>query len=87
VVAAIPQDRLDRIPAGDRQLTVVYDRPTNPGNVGTLVRSVDAFGADGLIVTGHAADIYDPKAVRASTGSRTTSPVRHCLSSALRRPE
>jgi tRNA G18 (ribose-2'-O)-methylase SpoU len=39
------------------------------------VRSVDAFGAAGLIVTGHAADIYDPKAVRASTGSLFAVPV------------
>jgi 23S rRNA (uridine2479-2'-O)-methyltransferase len=54
---------------------VVYDRPTSPGNVGTLVRSVDAFGAAGLIVTGNAADIYDPKAVRASTGSLFAVPV------------
>ncbi len=29
----------------------------------------DAFGASGVIITGHAADVYDPKALRASTGS------------------
>lgn len=43
-------------------LTVVFDPPTSPGNIGTLVRSADAFGAGGVIVTGHAADVYDPKA-------------------------
>ncbi|MFE0591307.1 TrmH family RNA methyltransferase [Micromonospora echinospora] len=56
-------------------LTVVFDRPTSPGNIGTLVRSADAFGASGVIVTGHAADVYDPKAVRASTGSLFALPV------------
>ena len=56
--------RLDR--AG---LVVVLDRPTSPGNVGTVARSADAFGGDALVVTGHAADPYDPRAVRASTGS------------------
>ncbi|NDL58363.1 rRNA methyltransferase [Phytoactinopolyspora sp. XMNu-373] len=68
-VVEIAPDHLDRIPAAAQQLVVVFDRPTSPGNIGTLVRSADAFGAHGFVVTGHAADIYDPKAVRASTGS------------------
>jgi 23S rRNA (uridine2479-2'-O)-methyltransferase len=68
VVATRPDD-LERIPAGDAFLGVMFDRPTQPGNIGALVRSADAFGASGVIVSGHAADVYDPKAVRASTGS------------------
>ncbi|WP_205740491.1 TrmH family RNA methyltransferase [Haloactinopolyspora alba] len=68
-VVEMPPDRLDRIPAEPSLLVVVFDRPTTPGNVGTLIRSADAFGAHGVVVTGHAADIYDPKSVRASTGS------------------
>lgn len=68
-VAAIPPDDLQRIPSGPEMLVVVLDRPTNPGNIGTIIRSADAFAATGVIVTGHAADVYDPKAVRASTGS------------------
>jgi tRNA G18 (ribose-2'-O)-methylase SpoU len=74
-VVAMPEDALDRIPAGPSMLVVVFDRPTSPGNIGTLVRSADAFGADGVVVTGHAADVYDPKAVRASTGSLFGLPV------------
>ena len=66
-VVEMPDDDLSRLdPAG---LTVVFDRPSQPGNLGTLARSADAFGASGLIVTGHAADPYDPRAVRSSTGS------------------
>jgi TrmH family RNA methyltransferase len=68
-VVAMASDDLGRITPGPNPLVVVFDRPTNPGNIGTLVRSADAFGAAGLVVTGHAADVYDPKAVRASTGS------------------
>jgi TrmH family RNA methyltransferase len=68
-VVAMPQDDLSRIQVGPDLLAVVFDRPTQPGNIGSLVRSADAFGASGVIVTGHAADVYDPKAVRASTGS------------------
>jgi 23S rRNA (uridine2479-2'-O)-methyltransferase len=74
-VAALPADDLARIPAGPGMLTVVFDRPASPGNLGTLIRSADAFGATGVIVTGHAADVYDPKTVRASTGSLFCLPV------------
>ncbi|MFJ1540825.1 TrmH family RNA methyltransferase [Micromonospora chalcea] len=68
-VVAQPDDELTRIPVGPAMLVVVFDRPKTPGNIGTLIRSADAFGASGVVVTGHAADPYDPKAVRASTGS------------------
>ncbi|MGH3823420.1 MAG: TrmH family RNA methyltransferase [Pseudonocardiaceae bacterium] len=74
-VVGLPADDLDRIPVGRSFLGVVFDRPANPGNIGTLVRSIDAFGGAGVIVTGHAADPYDPKAVRASTGSLFAVPV------------
>ena len=65
----IPPDSLTRIPLKRHGLLVVFDRPTSPGNLGSLIRSGDALGVDGLIVTGHATDVYDPKAVRASRGS------------------
>jgi TrmH family RNA methyltransferase len=68
-VVGMPADDLDRIQSGADMLAVLFDRPTTPGNIGTLIRSADAFGANGVIVTGHAADVYDPRAVRASTGS------------------
>ncbi|WP_326690752.1 MULTISPECIES: RNA methyltransferase [unclassified Streptomyces] len=68
-VVSMPPDDLSRIPVGPDFLGVLFDRPTSPGNIGSLLRSADAFGADGLIVTGHAADVYDPKSVRAGTGS------------------
>ena len=65
----MPEDDLDRITVGPGFLGVLLDRPASPGNIGRIIRSADAFGADGIIVTGHAADVYDPRAVRASTGS------------------
>jgi TrmH family RNA methyltransferase len=60
---------------GAQTLGVIFDRPTSPGNIGTLVRSADAFGASAVLVTGHAADPYDPKAIRASAGSMFGLPV------------
>src|SRR6185369_4018213 len=74
-LVGLPEDRLDRIPRRDDLLVVVFDRPATPGNIGTLIRSADAFGAHGVIVTGHAADPYDPRSVRASTGSLFAIPV------------
>lgn len=68
-VVAMPPDDLSRIRAVSDLLVVVLDRPSSPGNIGSIVRSVDAFGGHGVIVTGHAADPYDPRAVRGSTGS------------------
>jgi len=73
VVATKPDDRSRIATAG--ALVVVLDRPTSPGNIGTVIRSADAFGASGVVVCGHAADIYDPKTVRASTGSLFALPV------------
>ncbi|MFC4126715.1 TrmH family RNA methyltransferase [Nocardia rhizosphaerae] len=62
-------------PGEEPPVVVVFDRPNSPGNLGTLIRSADAFGASGVIVTGHGADQFDPQAVRASTGSLFAVPV------------
>jgi TrmH family RNA methyltransferase len=65
----IPIDDLSRIPVRDKMLVVVLDRPSSPGNLGTIIRSCDALRTDGLIISGHAADLYDPETIRATTGS------------------
>ncbi|NDC38008.1 MAG: TrmH family RNA methyltransferase, partial [Proteobacteria bacterium] len=51
------------------------DRPISPGNLGSTIRSADAFGVSGLVVAGHAADIYDPVSVRSSLGALFAMPV------------
>ena len=83
-VVEMPDDDLDRMPAGriagERFLGLALDRPASPGNLGSIIRSADAFGADGIIVAGHAADVYDPRTVRASTGSLFARPVVRCPS-------
>ena len=74
-VVEMPGDDLDRIQAGSDFLGMLLDRPASPGNIGSIIRSADALGAHGVIVTGHAADVYDPRCVRASTGSLFALPV------------
>ncbi len=64
-----------RIPLSSPFLALVLDRPASPGNIGMIIRACDAFGASGAVVTGHAADVYDPKAVRASVGTLFSVPV------------
>jgi tRNA G18 (ribose-2'-O)-methylase SpoU len=75
LVLEIPPDDLGRIRPHEDPLVVAFDRPVSPGNLGSVIRSADALGADGVIVTGHAADVYDPQTVRASMGSLFAVPV------------
>ena len=74
-VVAMPEDRLSRIPLRADLRVVIADRPANPGNLGTLIRSCDAFGVDGLVITGHATDLYDPETISATTGSLFALPI------------
>lgn len=74
-VVAMPEDDLGRIPIHKQLLVVVFDRPASPGNLGTIIRSCDALSVDGLVITGHAADLYDPETISATTGSFFALPV------------
>ena len=60
--------RHDDLPRGLRPVTLALWRVGDPGNVGTLVRAADAFGA-GVSLSEGCADPTGPKAVRASMGS------------------
>jgi TrmH family RNA methyltransferase len=60
---------LDEVFARRPRLVAVVVEPNDPGNLGTILRTADAAGADALIVAGDGADLYNGKAVRASAGS------------------
>jgi TrmH family RNA methyltransferase len=68
-VVEMRSDSVDRVPVRSGMVVVVVDRPASPGNLGTLIRSCDAFGATAVIVSGHGVDLYDPVTIRASVGS------------------
>lgn len=74
-LVAMPEDRLTRVPVHSDPRIVIFDRPSSPGNLGTLIRSCDAFQVDGVILTGHGVDVYDPETIRATTGSFFAVPV------------
>jgi TrmH family RNA methyltransferase len=60
---------------GDAALVVVMAALQDPGNIGTIVRSAEAFGATGVVATRGSADPWSPKALRASAGSGLRFPV------------
>lgn len=74
-LAEIPNDDLDSIKINKTPLVVVFDRPSSPGNLGTIIRTCDALGVDGLIITGHAVDVYDSETISATTGSLFSLPL------------
>lgn len=57
---------LDEIGGG---LWVVLETVRDPGNLGTIMRTVDAAGASGVILIGDCCDAWSPEAVRATMGS------------------
>lgn len=59
--------------AGGKYL--VLDGIRDPGNLGTLLRTADAFGVTGAVLTGNCCDLYNPKTVRSTVGSLARIPV------------
>src|SRR5699024_12250154 len=73
--AAAATGALRALPGEDPATVVVLHEVRDPGNVGTLIRTADAAGADLVLLTRTSADPYSPKAVRAATGSLFHLPV------------
>jgi len=66
--------RATEVPA-DATFVVVADRLSDPGNAGTIIRSAEASGAQGVVLTPGSVDPFNPKVVRASAGSLFRVPV------------
>lgn len=62
--------------AGSRLMAL--NRLQDPGNVGTILRTLDAAGFDGLLIDTGCADPFSPKAARASMGAVFRVPVYPC---------
>jgi len=61
--------------ASSPTLIAICEEVRDPGNLGTIIRAADAAGADAVILTGRTVDLYNPKVVRATTGSLFHLPV------------
>ena len=60
--------RIRETPAAGSRL-VVMDGVQDPGNVGTIIRTADAAGFDGVLMSSQCADVFSPKVLRATMGS------------------
>lgn len=68
----------------DSNRIIVMDGVQDPGNVGTILRTAEAFGFDGAVLLGACADVYSPKTLRASMGSALRIPCVCCAAEELR---
>lgn len=82
VVAVV---RTRRLTLSDLQLSpnpliVVLESVEKPGNLGAILRSADAAGADAVVVCDPLTDLYNPNLIRASIGAIFTVPTVACSS-------
>lgn len=69
VLAVINMKEEQFSPSDDTKEVLVLDGVSEPGNMGTVIRTAEALGYDGIYLTKGSADIYSPKTVRATMGS------------------
>lgn len=70
----------DLLPKGHAPLIMVLESVEKPGNLGAVLRSADAAGADGVILCNPLTDLFNPNLIRASIGAVFTVPVVACTS-------
>jgi TrmH family RNA methyltransferase len=75
VLAIISQRRTPLDALAEASFLVVCVDVRDPGNAGTVLRSAEAAGADGVVCCEGTVDVYNPKCVRASAGSLFHVPV------------
>ena len=77
VLAVFPQQDTgltDLTPRGPDSLLVVAEGVEKPGNLGAMLRTAAAAGADALIAVGATVDLHNPNVLRASTGAVFSMP-------------
>lgn len=72
---AVAKQRHRKLDELQGSLFVIAEAIEKPGNLGTILRSSDATGVDGVIVVDRCTDVHNPNVVRASVGTLFTIPV------------
>lgn len=78
-VHSVPRS-LENLRLGERPLVMVLESVEKPGNLGAVLRSADAAGADAVIVCDQLTDIWNPNLIRSSVGAVFSVPVAVCTS-------
>lgn len=73
-VAKIKELKLKNIKLSDRPLLIILEAVEKPGNLGAILRTADAAGADAVIINDPKIDIYNPNVIRASRGAVFIAP-------------
>jgi TrmH family RNA methyltransferase len=74
LVVRVPRTELSELQLPAEPLVVVTEDVEKPGNVGAIIRSADAVGADAVIAVG-GTDLFNPNVIRASVGTVFSMPV------------
>ncbi len=71
ILAVVEYDlkKIDEVLKEEGNFLILLDRVQDPGNMGTIIRTADAFGSNGVIVTDGCVDIFNPKTIRSTMGS------------------
>ncbi|MBN1617574.1 MAG: RNA methyltransferase [Spirochaetales bacterium] len=80
VTAVFQHVRIQDIPMPKKPFVLLFDRPSDQGNFGSIVRSANSFGVDAVLIIGHGIDCYDPKSIRSSLGSVFHTKIAHIQS-------
>ena len=75
-----PERKLEDIVLPNNPLIVVLERVEKPGNLGAVLRSADAAGADAVLICDPLTDLWNPNLIRASIGAVFTVPCVACSS-------
>jgi TrmH family RNA methyltransferase len=75
VTAKTKTPGLGELTLPEKPLILLFDRPSDTGNLGSTLRSINVLGGDAFFILGHGVDPWDPKVIRASLGAVFFTPI------------